>query len=114
MPRTPKRLRVLFPDKRVRVYYNLRPYLLIGRKTNKVREQDIDLSPYDTRVKGVSRYHAKIMPNDIHGLVLIDLTSANGTSLGGQRLQPHRNYPLNDGDSIKIGNLRIQIFFEFD
>jgi pSer/pThr/pTyr-binding forkhead associated (FHA) protein len=102
------------PNNHAHVYNELSPYLLIGRKTTKLREQDIDLSPFDTSVMSVSRYHAKIVPNDTHGLVLIDLKSVNGTALVKNRLQPNQPYPLHSGDSIKIGNLRIRIFFEYD
>jgi hypothetical protein len=69
---------------------------------------DIDLSPYDAFTLGVSRLHAALrrVQNDI---VISDLGSSNGTRVNGQRIVPHVDYPLNHGDVITLGKLRIQV-----
>lgn len=69
---------------------------------------DIDLSPYDAFTLGVSRLHAalRLVQNDI---VISDLGSSNGTRVNGQRIVPHVDYPLNHGDVISLGKLKIQV-----
>ncbi len=69
---------------------------------------DIDVSPYDAYSQGVSRLHAsfKIMNQKI---TITDLGSSNGTRVNGQRIMPNIEYPLNHGDVIALGKLKIQI-----
>ena len=67
---------------------------------------DIDLNPYDALNQGVSRMHAKIAMQG--GQVVIeDLNAANFTTLRGMRLIPGQKYPLNHGDELVLGRLRL-------
>lgn len=50
-----------------------------------------------------SERHALLM-GDTHGLKLTDLGSSNGTILNGDRIEPHVEYDLDNGDEFKIGN----------
>jgi serine/threonine protein kinase len=106
------RLRVVMPDNVEAVYDHISPYLLIGRSAVSGGNVDIDMSPYDAGVLGVSRLHAQIAPDNEHGLVLKDLQSTNGTMLNDVPIAPNTPYPLQDGDYIKVGNLKIQVFIE--
>lgn len=111
----PDRLLVLMPNNEIVAYDDLYPYLLIGRCTvSGGQDIDVDMSPYDAEVLGVSRVHAQILPDDMYGLMLKDLQSTNGTALNGRRIESDQSYPLRDGDFIKVGNLKIQIFVEYD
>lgn len=69
---------------------------------------DVDLSPFDAFSLGVSRLHAalRIVNKDI---VVTDLGSSNGTRVNGQKIVPHVDYPINHGDIIALGKLKIQI-----
>jgi pSer/pThr/pTyr-binding forkhead associated (FHA) protein len=69
---------------------------------------DVDLSPFDAFSLGVSRLHAtlRIVNKDI---VVTDLGSSNGTRVNGQKIVPHVDYPINHGDTIALGKLKIQI-----
>lgn len=69
---------------------------------------DIDVSGYDAYSQGVSRLHAsfKIFHDRIS---ITDLGSSNGTRVNGQRIMPNIEYPLNHGDVVALGKLRIQI-----
>lgn len=69
---------------------------------------DIDLAPYHAYEYGVSRLHASIRFEGKQILVT-DLGSVNGTRLNGQRISPHKPYPLSHGDIIALGKLRLQI-----
>ena len=55
-----------------------------------------DIQILDQRV---SRQHARLMVHD-NSVVLIDLSSANGTYVHGERI---RRQPLQSGDRIQIG-----------
>jgi hypothetical protein len=69
---------------------------------------DVDLSPFEAYAQGVSRLHSAL--KIINGRVVItDLGSSNGTRVNGQKIMPHIDYPLNHGDVIALGKLKIQI-----
>jgi hypothetical protein len=72
----------------------------------------IDLTPYDGRVKGVSRLHAAIHRSETM-LTFEDLNSINGTYLNGSRLPPRQPQILHDGDELRLGLLRIRIAFQY-
>lgn len=72
---------------------------------------DLDLSPYGALEKGVSRIHAAIDRSE-DTLTLIDMGSANGTHLNGQRLTPKQPRVLRDGDEIRLGKLVAHIYFK--
>lgn len=63
---------------------------------------DVDLKPFVSDPKIVSRRHAQI---DQEGdrFYLTDLVSTNGTKLNGQRVAPKEKNSLWDGDTIEIG-----------
>lgn len=68
---------------------------------------DFDLTDFDAYQQGVSRLHAaiKIGPQRI---VIMDLRSANGTRVNGQKILPNVEYPIKHGDVIALGKLKIQ------
>lgn len=69
---------------------------------------DVDLSPYEAFSLGVSRLHASLkLANE--RVIITDLGSSNGTRVNGQKIVPHLEYPLNHGDMIALGKLKIQI-----
>jgi hypothetical protein len=69
---------------------------------------DIDLSPYKAYENGVSRLHVVIRQRGTKILVM-DLGSANGSYLNGQRLTPNLEEPLRHSDVLALGKLRLQI-----
>ncbi len=74
------------------------------------KEEEIDLSPYGALDRGVSRVHAELsLHND--QIYITDLTSTNGTYLGGQRLKPNEATLLRKGDELLIGRLPVQVLF---
>lgn len=70
----------------------------------------IDMSTYGGYENGVSRMHAIIRRGE-DTLTLIDLGSANGTHLNGQRLVPNQPRVLRDGDEVRFGKLVCRVFF---
>ena len=69
-------------------------------------ELSFALEAHDALNQGVSRYHAKLTVQG--GQVYVeDLKTANYTNLRGQRLQPGQKYPLNNGDELILGRLRL-------
>ncbi|MDX2160653.1 MAG: FHA domain-containing protein [bacterium] len=93
---------------------NVRPEkrLIFGRADNtSVNRPDIDLTPFGALEKGVSRTHCAIYRDDLT-LTIVDLGSANGTHLNGQRLTPEVPRVLRDGDEIQFGMLVAHIYFK--
>jgi hypothetical protein len=72
---------------------------------------DIDLSPYQAYAAGVSRLHA-VIRNVGNTIVFMDLGSANGTFLNGNRLTPNTEQTLRHGDILALGKMRIQVLIE--
>lgn len=109
----PKRLRVVMPDKSELVFDNIAPHLTVGRRSNIATQHiDIDMENFDQGVFGVSRFHAMIIPDERYGLIIKDMQSTNGTYVNGKRVKSNDTYPLANGDFVKFGNLKVQLFFE--
>ncbi len=72
---------------------------------------DVDLSAYEAYAQGVSRLHAalKIVNKKV---TVVDLGSSNGTRVNGQKISPNFDYPINHGDIIALGKLKIQVLFQ--
>jgi pSer/pThr/pTyr-binding forkhead associated (FHA) protein len=69
---------------------------------------DIDLAPYRAYENGVSRLHASVRFEGKQ-ILATDLGSVNGTRLNGQRIPPHKPFPLNHGDILTLGKLKLQV-----
>jgi hypothetical protein len=69
---------------------------------------DVDLTPFNAYKAGVSRLHASIRI-DGEKMAIVDLGSANGTQLNGEKIEPNVPYDLMHGDVVKLGRLKIQI-----
>jgi FHA domain len=83
---------------------------ILGRSDAKTHYGvDVDLSEFEALDKGVSRRHAALVyyEDKVH---LVDLSSANGTLINGQRLMSETPYLLNDGDQLTLGQLSLTIF----
>ncbi len=73
---------------------------------------DIDLSAYEAHKKGVSRLHA-YLKIDKRGVAIVDMGSANGTKVNGQRIAPNVDYPIKHADTIVLGSIPIQVILDF-
>lgn len=82
---------------------------ILGRLTDdSLILPDIDLTPYRASASGVSRLHAVVKRRENKVLVM-DLSSSNGTYINGRRIPPDVEEPLRHGDIIMLGALQIQI-----
>ncbi len=86
--------------------------LILGRgDPASERSPDVDLTNFGAQQAGVSRRHARLAADEAGTLTLIDLDSANGTWLNGQRLPANLPGALQDGDEIRLGLLKFIITF---
>jgi pSer/pThr/pTyr-binding forkhead associated (FHA) protein len=70
----------------------------------------IDLEQFEAFDKGVSRVHATLRRiNDVFEVE--DLNSANGTYINGQPLLPGKTHTLKNSDELRLGNLRMRVYF---
>jgi FHA domain-containing protein/zinc ribbon protein len=76
------------------------------------RKVDIDLTHYGALQKGVSRLHAVLFRGEDDTLYLVDAGSSNGTFLNGHQLPTNEASPVNNGDEITLGKLRMHAYFE--
>jgi pSer/pThr/pTyr-binding forkhead associated (FHA) protein len=73
---------------------------------------DVDLEPHRGYHQGVSRRHAVISAQD-SGVVIINISSTNGTFVNGTPLATGEAFPLQDGDEIAMGMMRLQVAFVY-
>ena len=73
---------------------------------------DIDLGPFNAYDQGVSRIHAELQLTP-EGLFIIDLDSANGTHVNGQRLEAIKATQVRHGDLIQLGGLDLQLISRY-
>lgn len=69
---------------------------------------DIDLAGVGAREHGISRRHAALVRyrDRVH---VVDLSSVNGTYLNGKRLTPDTPFPINIGDTLRLGTLHLMV-----
>jgi pSer/pThr/pTyr-binding forkhead associated (FHA) protein len=85
---------------------------ILGRGSiDRGRNPDIDLTMYNAFAQGVSSRHAGLQRHGTQ-LTLTDLASTNGTYLNGERLEEYQPVTLHDGDEIRLGRLKIALYFE--
>ena len=108
----PDRLRLQVSEGRATFELPARRTIVIGRSSS-LGPVDVDLSSYNAADLGISRRHVQL---DVVGdrLMIKDLESVNGTSLNGTPLVPNHYYPVAHGDELKIGRLKMRIFFLYD
>lgn len=86
--------------------------IVLGRlDVNATNKPDIDLTPYGAFEKGVSRLHAAFVRHE-SSVTILDLGSANGTSVNGKRLPSNQPRVLQDGDEIMFGELTARVYFK--
>ena len=68
----------------------------------------VDLEPYRAFEKGVSRNHLKITHQE-SAFLAEDLGSANGTFINGLPLRAQEVLPINNGDELRLGELRLHV-----
>lgn len=70
---------------------------------------DIDLTNHGGDEGGVSRRHARLLVRG-NQIYIEDLNSTNFTYVNQQRLTPGQPYPLNHGDEIRLGRVRLNFY----
>ncbi|MBI2893172.1 MAG: FHA domain-containing protein [Deltaproteobacteria bacterium] len=73
---------------------------VLGRRTVIGRSSDADIQIVDSKI---SRQHACLLEDDDGKMILLDLSSRNGTVVGDRSVGRH---DLQPGDSIQIGDSR--------
>lgn len=82
---------------------------ILGRfHPDALNNPDVDLSPFEAQLNGVSRCHAKLIKED-GMLKVVDLDSTNGTYLNGAKLQPNRPRIMRLGDQLSLGKLTLRL-----
>ena len=71
---------------------------------------DVDLNPYEGYDKGISRLHATIrIDKEKEKIYVIDLGSANGSSVNGYEIPANSEVPLNHGDVLSLGKFSMRV-----
>ena len=67
---------------------------------------EIDLDPHGGHAAGVGRQHARLVM-DGGQLCLVDLNSVNGSYINRKKIPPDQPVPIQDGDEIRLGRLKM-------
>jgi hypothetical protein len=84
--------------------------VILGRGGGSPAEVVLDLSNFNGHEKGVSRRHCLLRRRGSY-LAVIDLGSANGTTLNGERLVPRHEVLVAHGDRLILGRLHVTLLF---
>lgn len=87
--------------------------VIVGRSTpGSAMVPDVDLGDADGDHYGVSRLHLTVRYQARYNtLSVLDLGSANGTYVNGQRLHPHEVRVLRNGDELRLGRMILGVVF---
>ncbi|MCA9972426.1 MAG: FHA domain-containing protein [Anaerolineales bacterium] len=80
----------------------------IGRGDVDTVDSFVDMSYFGELAQAISRQHARVIYQD-GVFTLEDLNSTNGTWLNHQRLPPGTPFPLDTGDRLWLGPLKLSI-----
>ncbi len=85
---------------------------IVGRKDpNTGTVPDVDLTNYGGEAGGVSRRHARIVRQGDQ-MFIEDLNTINHSYLNNQCLAPGKLYPLNEGDEIRLGRIKLTFYIQ--
>ncbi len=100
-----------FKNTGAKVQVDVQSELVFGRvDEHRNSYPDYDLTDQQALEQGVSRRHAALRRGE-STLTIVDLQSANGTYLNGQKLLPNQPHIVRDGDEISLGRLAFNVFF---
>ncbi|NDJ77594.1 MAG: FHA domain-containing protein [Chloroflexi bacterium] len=106
------KLRLTFRDTNETLLIDVPHQIVLGRRGEDPTPNaaDVDLTPYRALETGVSRRHLEII-REHDTVTVIDLNSANGTFLNGQKLMANEPRILRDNDELRLGRLVIRVSF---
>ncbi len=84
--------------------------ILLGRAPADSGLPLVDFSPYDGFKLGISRQHATITRKEA-AYYISDEGSSNGTWVNRVSLQPHTAHEIQSGDTIRMGQLSLSVYF---
>lgn len=70
---------------------------------------EIDLTDHGGDEGGVSRRHARIFMQGAQ-VFIEDLNSTNYTYVNQQKLMPGQPHPLNNGDEVRVGRVKMNFY----
>jgi len=83
--------------------------IILGRHDKRTSMMPaLDLTDDGALDKGVSRRHARLLLKG-NQLLIEDLDSANGTWVNDVTIAPNQPFPLQHGDFIRLGRLRLHV-----
>lgn len=92
---------------------NVQQPVAFGRAADLPAKTYVDLSRFNAIDNGVSRIHMTLH-NKEGKFYVEDNNSVNGTYLNGDPLRPHQQKELSNSDEIRLGQLRMYVYFLTD
>lgn len=105
-------IRLVIPSSGRQITLSLNEQIRVGRADPSVSlYPEVDLTADGGAEYGVSRLHATISRSE-EGVVIVDMSSTNGTLLNDYALPTELPYPLQNGDELRFGDLLVHVFLE--
>ena len=82
-----------------------------NREMQLLTNPHIDLATFNAHKQGVSRKHARITLHNTR-ISVSDLGSTNGTYVNSKRIETNVEYPLKEGDDLRLGFMSLQVSLE--
>lgn len=92
---------------------SVRQPITFGRSIEGNNKYQVDLSRFNAIDNGVSRRHMILHPKG-GDFYIEDADSVNGTFLNGDPIEPHKLIKLDNADEIRLGQMRMYIYFLTD
>lgn len=87
------------------------PFARIAQENGVILGRTPEDAAFTIEDASISRHHIRLHLDE-YGLVVSDLGSTNGTAVNGIILTPFdNNRTLNDGDTLSMGNIQLQVEF---
>jgi hypothetical protein len=88
--------------------------VIVGRAdANNVVTPDVDLTPVGAAQMGVSRLHMTLNYDaEMQRIIIMDMGSANGLYVNGQKIVAKEERVLRDGDQLRLGQLVLDVAYK--
>ena len=87
------------------------PFAQVAQADGVILGRDPSVADVALTDSSISRAHLRFSLNE-HGLIVNDMGSTNGSMVNGEPLSPYDNgHSLQDGDSLTLGQIHLQVEF---
>jgi len=107
---SPHSVVIVFADNSDALQFELLDTIILGRRSDRGEQPEVDLAPFGGFPAGVSRIHVRFT-RLADGIWLDDLKSVNGTFINDEQLVAGTPKPIANGQRLQFGTLKGWAYF---